>query len=163
VDWPAVVLLGGVWLPHAVLLWRADVAEHRLPNRLTASFAVWTAAAGAVLGVAGHGLDALAFAVLAAAVAGAIALALALVPPGVLGMGDAKLVPTVAFQCAVPGWDHLLGGLLGTVLAAAVASAWLLGTRRARRGDRVAFGPFLLLAFPASLVLDGIVRDALLV
>lgn len=161
-NWPAVALLGVVWLPHAALLWRADVAEHRLPNRITGSFALWSAAAGVLLTLATGDGGPLVLALAVAFVVGLVGLALALLPPGIIGAGDAKLAPTVVFQCAFLGWDHLLGGLVGTLLAAAAAGIWLLATRRVTRGGRIAFGPFLLLALPSSLVLAGAVRGALL-
>lgn len=160
--WPAVALLAAAWLPHAVLLWRADVAEHRLPNRLTGSFALWSAAAALVLTLVTGDSGPLVLALAVAVVIGVVGLALALLPSGAVGMGDAKLAPTVAFQCAFLGWDHLLGGLVGTLLAAAAAGVWLLATRRVARGGRIAFGPFLLLALPSSLLLADAVRAALL-
>jgi leader peptidase (prepilin peptidase)/N-methyltransferase len=132
-----------------------DLLHHRLPDALSGPAAV-----GAVLVVVGTEvlapgsgdlLTALACALL---IPGAFWL-LARLAPAAMGLGDVKLMPSLALLTGY--WSAgtaLLGVVLGFVLGAAVAvGGVLLG--RWRLDSAIAFGPYLLagcwlvLAFPA--------------
>jgi leader peptidase (prepilin peptidase)/N-methyltransferase len=130
-----------------------DMREHRLPDAIvlrmypvvltglalagafTGSWRWWGAAVGAVLWT------------------GAIGGVWALTRGHGMGFGDVKLAPALG---ASLGWLSADAAMLG------LAGAWLLGggwalavllTRRARRRDAIAFGPFLVAGFWLALLL----------
>lgn len=61
---------------------------------------------------------------------------------GALGLGDVKLALAGG---ALLGWPAVLPGLLSGMLIGGGAAALLLFSRRARRQDRFAYGPYLAL------------------
>ncbi|WP_377269639.1 prepilin peptidase [Peterkaempfera sp. SMS 1(5)a] len=128
-----------------------DAAEHRLPDALTlpafAGTALLLGAAAVLDGRPGVLIRCL----LAALALGALYGAMALIAP--LGLGDAKLAPTLGALLAWYGWGAVLAGLfLGFLLAGLYGTALLL-TRRARGGDPLPFGPFMLLGALAAVLL----------
>jgi leader peptidase (prepilin peptidase)/N-methyltransferase len=119
------------------LLWLADVREHRLPNRLVLPNLALALLAALAAGALGDGAP-----LLAGLGTGAALLTLSLV--GGLGMGDAKLGAALALTLGAFGVEPLLLALLLALLGGGIVSAAGLVARRLRRGQAIAFGPFLL-------------------
>ncbi|MER5863887.1 prepilin peptidase [Kitasatospora sp. NPDC002040] len=139
--WPVLVwtaLLG-------LVLGLVDASVHRLPDVLTATLAAGTA----VLLLATE-RQSLLRCLLAAAALGLGFAVLALLAP--IGLGDAKLAPSLGALLALSGWGTVLAGLVYAFLLAGLWAAALLLTRRAGRGDALAFGPFLLLGTLAAVL-----------
>jgi leader peptidase (prepilin peptidase)/N-methyltransferase len=119
-----------------------DLAEHRLPDRLTLPFAVvvlavsWWGGSNAVL-IAGF-TEAL-------LTAGAFSL-VAVLPSRPLGMGDVKLQAILGFYLGAigPGLG-IIGAVLSFVIGGAVAFL-LLARRKIGPTDALAFGPFMMAA-----------------
>ncbi len=145
---PDTGLLGGFALAAAAPeLFRTDVAQHRLPNRLTYL--------ALLAGVAGAGGSWLATGVpplvplLAGVAYGGLLLVCALF--GGMGMGDVKLAaalglasPTLPIAMLSPMLTFLLGGV--------VAVAVLLRRGRAAHTEYIAFGPFQLSGYFGALI-----------
>jgi leader peptidase (prepilin peptidase)/N-methyltransferase len=164
----AVLVLGGTVAacgPHRhlpALLWAAafavplalvDLAEHRLPDRLTYPSAAGTllllAAAAAAGDRTGSALGALSGALALAALFWLMGLALP------VGLGDAKLALTVGAVLGWYGFRTLAEGVfLGFLLAGVYGTAKLVA-RRAGRRDELPFGPFLLLGTLAAVALSA--------
>ncbi|WP_338748064.1 A24 family peptidase [Janibacter alittae] len=142
--WP-VLLPYLALVPAGIALAAIDADVHRLPNAITLPLVpiefVLLTGASATTG----DWDSLRRAGLAAVLVGGGVLLLALVLFGrSIGMGDAKLVVSLAAALGWLSWAHVLAGLwLGFALGGAVALALLL-TRRASRGTHLAFGPYLV-------------------
>ena len=82
---------------------------------------------------------------------GALTVAIAIrgLSGGGLGGGDVKMVALVG---AVVGYPGVLSAGFWAALAGGVTAAVLLVTRRAGRGDRVPYGPFIALGAVAALL-----------
>jgi leader peptidase (prepilin peptidase)/N-methyltransferase len=132
---------------------RMDVAEHRLPNRLTVP--------ALLAGVAGAGVSCVAtgappFVPLVAGLAcGGLLFLLALA--GGMGMGDVKLAtaiglasPTLTVAVAAPLLAFLFGGVASLMVL--VRAGW------SARKQHIAFGPFLLAGYFATLGLAAVAR-----
>ncbi|BFV57547.1 hypothetical protein KCMC57_up26510 [Kitasatospora sp. CMC57] len=121
-----------------LVLGLVDASVHRLPDPLTATLAAGTAV---LLLVTER--QSLLRCLLAALALGLGFALLALLAP--IGLGDAKLAPSLGALLAVTGWGTVLAGLVYAFLLAGLWAVALLLTRRAGRQDALAFGPFLLL------------------
>jgi leader peptidase (prepilin peptidase) / N-methyltransferase len=151
------VLAAACWLAGcAVALAWIDAAVQRLPDALTA--AAYAGTAGFLLLAAassGHWGDLLR-AVLGGLALAAAYLALAVISRSALGLGDVKLAASLGTLTAWPGWPTLIAGAFAGFLLGAVYGAGLLVFRRAHRGQRIPFGPFMVagafLALLASAV-----------
>jgi leader peptidase (prepilin peptidase) / N-methyltransferase len=132
--WAVLVLVALFGLPLGFI----DAAVHRLPDVLTGPLALGTA----VLLLLTERQSLLRCLLAALALGLGFAL-LALVAP--IGLGDAKLAPSLGALLAVTGWGTVLAGLVYAFLLAGLWAAFLLLTRRAGRQDALALGPFLLL------------------
>ena len=138
---------------------RADAAgipDEELPGALADELAVPHDRLAAEIGMdhpAGD-LAALARAGTAALLVGGGAIALSLLLPArSIGLGDAKLLVSIAPTLAWLGWSELVVGIwLGFVLGGIVALALLL-TRRAGRRTSLAFGPHLVAGAVLALAL----------
>jgi len=131
------------------LLWLADVREHRLPYRLVLpnlALALLAALAAAALGDGSP--------LLAGLGTGAVLVVLSLV--GGLGMGDAKLGAALALTLGSLGVEPLLLALLLALLGGGAVSIAGIVARRLRRGQAIAFGPFLLAGAWAVLALQAV-------
>lgn len=151
--WP--VLLAPLSLSLAGLVLAAiDADVHRLPNAITVPLAPVIALAVTVASFATGDLAALARAGTAALLVGGGAIALSLLLPGrSIGLGDAKLLVSIAPTLAWLGWSELVVGIwLGFVLGGIVALSLLL-TRRAGRRTSLAFGPHLVAGAVLALAL----------
>jgi leader peptidase (prepilin peptidase)/N-methyltransferase len=132
------------------LLWRADLDEHRLPNAI-----VLPGLVVAVVGVAfgwirtGHPST--------LGVASAIAVGLFLLvlsAAGGLGMGDVKLGVLLGLCAGCAGILPAVGWLAIAFIAAGVAALGLIATRGG--AERLAFGPFMLTGFWASIAMTAL-------
>ncbi|MEU6850911.1 A24 family peptidase [Actinacidiphila alni] len=147
-----------VWLllvPVGLVLGRVDLTVFRLPDVLTLPALGGTAA---LLGLAallpahdGSWIRAL----LAAVAVGFVYLLLFLINPAGMGFGDVKLAPTLGLALGWYGWPTVFTGtFLGFALGALVGLG-LIVTRRGTRKTPLPFGPFMLLAALAGLLLHG--------
>jgi leader peptidase (prepilin peptidase)/N-methyltransferase len=126
---PETVAVAGALLAGAV-----DARTGFIPDAVTR-----TAALGAAVVAAASG-DAAAACAGAYAVAG-VPIVLYLVTGGRgLGLGDVKLAVAIGTGL---GAAHGVAALGAAFVLGGAAAAWLLVTRRARRGDALRFGPFL--------------------
>lgn len=146
---PAYVLLGIFAVPLA----RIDIVHHLLPNRLV----------GPLLGA---GLALLAFAALAQGAAGDLYrgvagsvilfvsyLILALTSRNGLGMGDVKLAAPLGLYLGYLGWPQVFyGGAFAFVLGG-LASVFLVLKNRENKPKEVAYGPSMLAAVLAVILL----------
>lgn len=151
--WP-VLLPYLALVPAGLALAAIDADVHRLPNAITLSLVPVELVLLAVASAATGDWGSLRRAGLAALLVGGGFLLLALVLYGrSIGMGDAKLVISLAAALGWLSWAHVLAGLwLGFVLGGVVALALLL-TRRASRGTHLAFGPYLVSGTLLALLL----------
>ncbi|MFT4136177.1 prepilin peptidase [Microbacterium sp.] len=150
------VVAFGVFAVVGVLLVIIDVREHRLPNRLVLPLYGVGLAPPLVALFAGES-DAAIRALVAAASLFAFYFVLHRAGGG-MGAGDVKLAGAIGLFLGFLGWTQaLLGAIAGFVLGGLWALA-LLVTRRAHRGTRIAFGPFMLAgawAAIAATILGG--------
>lgn len=136
-----------------VQLARTDLLHHLLPNRMVlpllgSGLALLAAAAG-MSGDAGNLLRGGA----GAAILFALYLFLALTSRNGLGMGDVKLAAPLGLYLGYLGWSHLLyGGALGFV-AGGIAPLFLVLKNRGNRPQEVPFGPAMLAAGLAVILL----------
>lgn len=136
-----------------VQLARIDIVHHLLPNRLVLPLL----GAGTVLLTAAAGVDG-ALENLLRAVAGAVILFvlylfLALTSRNGLGMGDVKLAAPLGLYLGYLGWSHLFyGGALGFVVGG-LASLLFVLKNRGNKPKEVAFGPSMLAASLAVILL----------
>jgi leader peptidase (prepilin peptidase)/N-methyltransferase len=131
------------------LLWLADVREHRLPNRLVLPNLAIALLAALAAGALGDWAP-----LLAGLGTGAVLVVLSLV--GGLGMGDAKLGAALALTLGSLGVEPLLLALLLALLGGGAVSIAGLVARKLRRGQAIAFGPFLLAGAWAVLALQAV-------
>ncbi|MFM6966443.1 MAG: prepilin peptidase [Rhodoluna sp.] len=131
----------------------ADVRERRLPNKYTLPvFPIATL--GQCLAVAGgQPLTKFLIALLCAVIA--FAAGVALNRYAGLGMGDVKLIAGITLSLA--WFSPLLPGIalfIGLVIAGAVA-LFMVATRKTRMGSSIALGPYLLVGFVLSFIVQG--------
>jgi leader peptidase (prepilin peptidase)/N-methyltransferase len=125
----------------AVVLAAVDLAERRIPNRvLGVAFGLAVLLLGLDAETGGH-RGALARALIAAAVLYAGAVVLLLSARDSLGYGDVKTLAYQGLYTGYLGWSRVLGALLLTFMAAAVATLIVALVRRSRR---LAFAPYVL-------------------
>ena len=146
---PAYVLLAVA----GVQLARIDLQHHLLPNRmvlpLLAAGIALLGIASVVSGEAGNLLRGVA----GALILFVLYLFLALTSRNGLGMGDVKLAAPLGLYLGYLGWSHLFyGGALGFV-AGGVASALLVLKNRGNRPKEVPYGPSMLAAGLAIILL----------
>ncbi|WP_441250471.1 prepilin peptidase [Kitasatospora sp. McL0602] len=137
--WPAVLLLAWAGL-FGVVLGFVDAAVHRLPDALTLPLAVGTAA---LLLLTEHHGPVLLRCLYAALAFGAVYGAFALLAP--MGLGDAKLAPSLGAILGWYGWQTVFAGFCAGFLLAGAWGLALLLAGRSKRDDSLAFGPAMLL------------------
>ncbi|GJF34759.1 hypothetical protein KNE206_74590 [Kitasatospora sp. NE20-6] len=130
-----------------VLLGFVDTAVLRLPDALTLPLAAGTAV---LLPFADHRPAVLLRCLLAAAALGLLYGGLALLVP--IGLGDAKLAPSLGAVLGLYGWGAVVSGVFAAFLLGGLWGVLLLLTRRAGRGDALPFGPPLLLGALVALL-----------
>ncbi len=84
---------------------------------------------------------------------------LALVAKGALGYGDVKLAFPLGMFVGFVSWSHLGVAVVGAFLLGGLVSVLLLITRRVRRTDAIAFGPFMVAGAVASIVFGSAFLD----
>ena len=112
-----------------------DLAHRLIPNRLLIA-----AAALALLALAPSGGSAYLDGLIGGLGLLAVGLAIAVLGRGGFGMGDVKYLGVVGLLL---GWRSGLLALCLAVVLGGLYAAGLLATRRARRSDAIAFGPFI--------------------
>jgi len=146
---PAYVLLGIVAIPLA----RIDIAHHLLPNRLVGPL---LAAGFALLGFAALASGA-AGDLLRGAAGSAILfffyIILAVTSKNGLGMGDVKLAAPLGLYLGYLGWSQLFYGGALAFVAGGLASALLIAKNRGNKPREVAYGPSMLAAGLAVILL----------
>ncbi len=137
-----------------VVLGAVDLRTKLLPNplllRFGASIALLLLVAAAVTGPG----SALIGAVVGAAALFTVYLLLALISPAGMGMGDVKLAAILGMIGGWAGASAWVGTLLGGFVAGALAGGIVL-LRRGSRSSTFPFGPGMLLAALASLLLSS--------
>ena len=137
--WLSLVPLAFCSIPLFVI----DIREHRLPNPWNAALAGGGLLVNGMLAWSRHSLAPLVMA-FGVGLAGLLGMfALHWVTRGGLGLGDVKLVGALGCAFATPAAVVAIVG--AAFCAAGVVVLVLLLARRRRAGDRIAFGPFLLL------------------
>ena len=137
-----------------------DLGDHRLPDKIV--LPLWPATT-AGLALAGALSDdwplrrALASSVLWILVIGG----LWLVTGGRgMGFGDVKLAPVLGVVLGWIGWGPPLVGLAAACLAGGLVSLVMIVAGRARRGQSIPFGPFLILGFMFGVLLGTSILEA---
>ena len=146
---PGLVLAASCWLAACCvpLAW-IDAAVQRLPDVLT--IPAYAGTAGLLLLAAAVGTPAGGtWPELLRAAAGGLALAagylaLAVVSRSAVGLGDAKLAASLGTITAWAGWPTLIAGAFAGFCLGAVYGMALLAFRRARLGQPIPFGPFMI-------------------
>lgn len=118
----------------------SDLAEHRLPDKLTVPATAVTAALLTAASWQLNDFPALVRAAIAAVAAGGFFLALALITRQV-GGGDVKLAVLTGMLPGWLGWNHFVLALISGLLLAALTAGVLMATRRISRRDPLPLGP----------------------
>lgn len=137
----------------AVLLAVIDVQHQRLPNFILLPSAAAALILLTVAAVSRDSWDSLLRAVLGAVVLFVLYLALALISPAGMGMGDVKLAGVLGLYLGFLGWRVLILGTAGGFILAALMGAVLLAVRRVGKRTLLPFGPSMLLAALAAVLL----------
>ncbi|MFD7640057.1 prepilin peptidase [Kitasatospora sp. NPDC059795] len=161
----AAAAVGAVLAAHApqgrlpLLVWVAlfgtvlafvDAGVQRLPDALTLPLLAGTAL---LVPLADHRPAVWLRCALAAGALGALFLLMALFAP--MGLGDAKLAPSLGAVLGLAGWRTFYAGLLYMWLIAALWAVALLVLRRAGRRSEFAFGPAMLLGTLAAVLVTS--------
>lgn len=137
------------------LLWREDVRSHRLPRGTVWALGVCGVLAWGTVSADSGSPWPLVSAGLAGGLCWASGLALRAAGRGALGRGDVRLAGSLGLATGGLGWAVPLAGLAVSLLLGGVWALGLVLTGRARRADRVPFGPFLLAGAALAAVLWG--------
>ena len=157
-SWPApgtaMVLWAGLL---AVALGAVDIVHHRLPDALTVPAIPITLLLVAATESAAPDTGSVLRAVVVAAGLGGLFWALAALAPRAMGLGDAKLMPSLAL---LTGFVSVAAAVLAVVVAfllGAVAALLGLLLRRLTLTTAIPFGPFLLAGCWLVLAVPGLV------
>jgi leader peptidase (prepilin peptidase)/N-methyltransferase len=161
-SWPDPLVVLVVWAGLlGVALGAVDVVAHRLPDALTLPAVPITVllvgvteyrtpAAGSVLTAAG-----------VAVVLTGLFWAMAAIAPRAMGLGDVKLVPSLALMT---GYASVAASVLAVVIAFAAGAVFALFgllLRRLSLTSAIPFGPFLLIGAWTVLAVPGVVTAVL--
>ena len=153
---PGLALAAACWLGACgvALAW-IDVAVQRLPDALTAPAYAGTAGLlAAAAATTGHWHELLRAALGGVALTAAY-LAMAVISRSAIGLGDVKLAASLGTLLSWPGWQTLIAGVVAGFLLGAVYGVGLLVTRRATRGQRIPFGPFMIAGAFLAVLASG--------
>lgn len=140
-----------------VVLAAIDIDVWRLPDMLTGPLAV-----GLVIGLLAIALvegdtDPWVRALIAGGALGLAYLLMAIITRNAgMGLGDAKLAPSLGMLLGFQSWSHVLLGSLASFLIASVAVLYLLVFTSAGRKSHLAFGPYLVAGTLLVLVAPAI-------
>jgi leader peptidase (prepilin peptidase)/N-methyltransferase len=137
----------------AVALGLVDVAVHRLPDRLIVTALAGTLAMLGIATVTASAYSRLLIAVACGLAAGVVYFVIVFAAPGGMGLGDAKLAVLVGLTAGWFGVRAAVFAIVAGVVYAGLGAIALLVMRRATRGDRLAYGPFMLLGALTAIVL----------
>ena len=150
----ALVLLQlACFLGFGVLLAKQDMATHRLPNRLVASWLAASLAVIALLGIFRSDLHGVLMGLLGLLLLGGGYLLLTLASGGAMGMGDVKLAGVLGLNL---GYYSLPSLFFATLLAFVLATLWVIGGVVARKltlKSAVPFGPFMFIGSFIALLM----------
>ena len=141
----------------AVALGAVDLVHHRLPDALTLPAIPITAAVIAGVELAAPGTGSPVTAVLVAIVGTGLFWALSALAPRAMGLGDVKLLPSLALMT---GYLSVAAALLALVIAFVLGALVALGglaVRRLSMTSAIPFGPFLLAGCWLVLAVPGLV------
>lgn len=142
-----------------VVLGAIDLETRRLPDPLTAAFAIYTTvvilAAGSLSGDWSGAMRAL---IGSAALGALYFLAFFLYPKG-MGFGDVKLAPTLGALLAWFGWDIFTVGAFAAFLWGAVFGIGAMVAARRSRGVSIPFGPWMFIGAVTGVVAGGAVAS----
>lgn len=139
--------------PVGTALVAVDADVHRLPNALTLPLVPVTLALLTLAAVtADRGDDLRRSAWALALVGGGFVLLSLLTGSRGVGMGDAKLVLSLAPLLAWHGWTPLVAGIYGAFLLGGGVALVLVVLRRADRRTQLAFGPYLIVSALLTLL-----------
>jgi len=134
-----------------------DALTRRLPDRLTLPSypAALALLGGAALATAGGGRH---FVWALAGMAGCLLLygVLVLASPASIGLGDVKLAGVLGLYLGWSGFLAVFTGVLGAFVLAAVTGLVLIAARRATGKTHVPFGPFMLAAALAVILIPAL-------
>ena len=157
-SWPAPGTAMVVWAGLlAVALGAVDIVHHRLPDALTIPAIPITLLLVAATESAAPDTGSVLRAVVVAAGLGGLFWALAALAPRAMGLGDAKLMPSLAL---LTGFVSVAAAVLAVVVAfllGAVAALLGLLLRRLTLTTAIPFGPFLLAGCWLVLAVPGLV------
>lgn len=144
VDRPALMLLLVLVGVTLVVLAAIDVDVRRLPDRLTKPLALGCAVGLLLVALAEGDIGAWGRALAAGVVLGVLYLVLVIVGGGSgMGLGDAKLAPSLGMILGYLSWGHvLLGTMAGFLSGGLVAVVLLMGG--AGRKAQMPFGPHMI-------------------
>lgn len=159
VGWTSVLPAYAVFVVLGVALAHADLAEHRLPNRLTMA----SLASGVVLLAVGAALEdewpAYGRAIVAAVVLFAAYLVLHLVAPRGFGAGDVKYAATIGLHLGWFGWATLVVGAFAAFAVGGVAGLAVAARHPNGLRARFAFGPAMLAGAVLAIALGPAAVD----
>lgn len=147
---PAFLLLAALAVPLALV----DLRVLRLPDPLVGAAFVGGAALLTLGALADQAVTSLVRSLLAAVVCGVGYLTLALLPKSQLGFGDVKLGAVLGLYLGWLGWPAVTVGVLLAPLVNLPLVIGLLVTRRAGRRTPVPYGPAMLAAAIAAMLVD---------
>ncbi|RBM02896.1 prepilin peptidase [Glutamicibacter soli] len=157
-SWATALLVAALLLCYAgfgYALSAADIAGHRLPNRLVARWLLASVVILALLGAVRMDFWPVLRALFGMALLCGGYLLVSLVSSGAMGMGDVKLASVLGLNLAYFSLPSLF---LATLLAFVMAALFVLGgtiLRRLTLKSAVPFGPFMILG---ALIALGVAR-----
>ncbi|WP_082104562.1 prepilin peptidase [Demequina soli] len=145
-----VVLLTLVF--YGLVLAAIDLETRRLPNPLTAAFAITLAVVVLATAVAtGDWSDALRSVIGAVALGLLYGIAFVAYPKG-MGFGDVKLAPSLGAVLGFLGWPQLIVGAFAAFIWGAVAGVIAMRRARKSRGVAIPFGPWMVVGALTGVV-----------
>ncbi|WP_338749371.1 A24 family peptidase [Janibacter alittae] len=128
-----------------VVLGAIDIDVFRLPDTITYPLAVGLVVALLGVAIVADDVGAWVRALLAGVTLGGFYLILVLIGGGSgMGLGDAKLAPSLGMLLGYLSWPHVLLGSVVSFLLAGVAAVYLVVFTGAGRKSQLAFGPYLV-------------------
>ena len=132
-----------------------DLEHHRLPDRLTLTGALCSAAMLVLDAVLMASWPSAVRGLLCAVAAFAVFLVMALISPSGMGFGDVKLAALLSLHTGWLGWQLAVLAILGGFAAGALVALILLLAGRATLRTAIPFGPALLLGAWLAVVAAG--------